>query len=281
MVTKLFTFIFLILTAFGIATSSAFAQTPADDCPTISLDQGQGTAAGIPVWNQKNTPACFAYTAALLATVWVRQQWSVGENDLALYSVDPKRSYKKMKRSREFPEILDADRGRTCEATEFILKQARNKLADPTNPHFSLPVCEMYGFTQEPGTGNNLLRDPKDMEAQMHRLLQDGPLPLPFSIEYCAETFNYPGKDLIINRTFRPSLSYLNDPKASRENFAPKCGFHAAVVTGQAMRNGVCEFRVRNSAGAINGTNIEWGYFWIPASDLAKNTIRVITLHHE
>jgi len=273
MLTKLSIFIFVILTA--------VRANAVESCPTISLDQGQGTAAGIPVWNQKKSPACFAYTATLLATVWIRQQWAVGENDLAQYSIDPKRSYKRMKRSREFPEILDADRGRTCEATQYILRESRSRLADPTNPHFSLPVCDMYGFTQEAGTGNNLLRDPNDIEQQMHRLLENGPFPLPFAIEYCSGTFLYPGKDFIVNRTFRPSLSYLNDTKEAGENFAPKCGFHAAVVTGQAMRNGVCEFRIRNSAGAISGKNIDFGYFWVPASDLAKNTIRVITLHHE
>jgi hypothetical protein len=273
----------LLLTLISINT---FAQTPVeslteDACPTVILDKNDGTADHIPVWNQRHQPACYSFTASMLASVWIREFWSQGNSQLANFIDNPKASYKSMKRSPQFNQILDADLGRTCQATNYILNEERNFSKDPTNPNYTQPKCNMYGFTKEEKTGNNLLKTPNEFNARMHELLQTGERPLPFAIEYCSATFRMPGKELIVNRTFHPSLSYLNETQPSQDNLSPNCGFHAAIVTGQEVRNGVCHYRIRNSTGDINRAGIDDGYYWIPARDLARNTLRVITLSHE
>jgi hypothetical protein len=256
-----------------IITQSALAD---DACPTIDLEDAGQTAENIPVWAQGDSPYCYVYSASTLATAWIRDNWSKGNSSFISYTANPQATEKAIASDPKIlAVILNADQGRTCEALDYIFAQEKALTGDPTHPIFQAPLCTMWGLEASADHSKQIQESPENFETQMHHLLTASARPVPFAIEYCSKVLTKPKGSYITNRTYESSLNYLNDPKLSTENFSKNCGFHSSVVVGQAMRNGSCSFKVRNSWGTSNGNH---GDYWVDASDLARNTLRLIEL---
>jgi hypothetical protein len=251
-----------------------------DPCPTVELDDNGQSAHGFPIWNQGATPACFAFSASFLASVWIRENWARANSSYENYISDPFSNFSAMSNdSVAYPQIEDADKGRTCQALDYIMKLEIARSGDPTHPLYSVPTCAMWGIDMNADGTHKIQQAPDAFLAKMHDLLAGSARPLPYGIEYCSAVFFNPEKDFIINRTYAPTLTYLNSIAAS-ENFTSDCGFHSAAVIGQKMRSGVCYFKVRNSWGreGLFARNVERGNFWIPSEALARNTLRLIEM---
>ena len=256
-------------------------QVRADDtCPTIELDSNGESAHQLPVWSQGNTPACDAYSASFLASVWIRENWARFNSSFEDYTSLPAENFNIMSSdSVNFPALLDAENGRTCGAFNYIMKLETSKTGDPFNSAYTTPKCEMWGIDLNPSGTHKVQRTPEEFLTRMHENLETQNRAIPYGIEYCSQVFSEPDKTFIINRTYRPTLTYLNS-NAAQENFASDCGFHSSAIIGQKMRHGVCYFKVRNSWGrqGLFTPNVERGNFWIPAEALARNTLRLIEL---
>lgn len=242
----------------------------AGDCPEILLDQNDPAFQGVPIWNQGATPSCYLYSSSFMASVWARKHWPVRQD----FVVDPAFAYDQLMRSnKEIKEpILDAENGRTCMSLRWLLKGIERKILQTSrNSSSSLkqPECRMFGFERIQDHQN--LKSPLEFKNRMKTLIAQKEF---FSIEYCSGVLSDPGKEHIKNRIFDSTLTYLNSPEKTR-NFENSCGFHVSVVVGQAMRDGKCQARIRNSWGKSNGEN---GYNWVDLEALSKNTLRVITL---
>jgi hypothetical protein len=270
--------VFLLFITLSLMTPLARAE---DSCPTVELDNRGDSATGFPAWSQGDVPACFAYSASFLASVWIRENWARANSSFLNYTRFPLSNYNTMIGDPvAYPQIQDAENGRTCEALDYIMKLEVARTGDPTHPLYLIPKCEMWGVDLNTDGAHKVQQSPEAFLARMHANLSGLNRPLPFGIEYCASVFYDPSKNYITNRTYRPTLTYLNSDAAS-ENLTQDCGFHSAAVIGQKMRGGVCYFKVRNSwgRGGLFQRNVERGNYWIPAEALSRNTLRLIEMH--
>jgi hypothetical protein len=249
--------------------SPAFAtEFTAQSCPTIDLEARGETAAGIPTANQGRLPACYSFNASFLASVWARTEWSTAEPEYGHWHDLPFETYDEITHSPEYNEILDAQRGRTCQAIEFILRRERGKFTSAAAAALTLPECEMYGLVKNKNLDEYDLLDPALIEQHMHQKIMAAHA-LPIGIEYCAGVHHFPNQDFIVNRVFRDPISYLNEGAAALENFDYRCGFHSTSIVGQQLQGDQCFFKIRN-------TNTK--YVWVESGALARNTLRVISM---
>jgi hypothetical protein len=149
----------------------------------------------------------------------------------------------------------------------------RKLRADPTNPNFTTPECNMWGIDLNSAGTNKVLKSAREFDAKINSLLTSSARPLPFAVEYCSEVLSNPNGNYIKNRTFHKTLTYLNEA-ASSENFSDECGFHVSVVVGQEWKDGACYAIIRNTWGE--------GNVRVKREALARNTLRyVIVGAHE
>lgn len=260
---KFHIFTAIISITLGLTTTPS-RSTEVESCPTITLDQE--TPHHAKIWNQGDEPKCSVYAATYLANLWIQNEWNSTED------LHPDPFYDALMSSPDVTTLLDAELGRTCQAARFILEGLRQKSGQSQLP---LPNCKMFGLKDSKSRSYSTLESPETFLRRMQSHLE---AKSPFGIEFCSGTFTRPEKQLFRSRVFQKPLTYLNEDSA-KKNLNRKCGFHAAVVTGQQYRNGQCYFRVRNSKGIEHDhPDIQDGYYWIPTRDLATNTLRIITL---
>lgn len=253
----------------GLAVLPAQANDAA--CPTVRLDQTDPDVGSIPIWDQGYTPSCYVYASSFLATQWVRKKWAPRVTALSTHTDDPARVYADLQTAPDFEAVLDAENGRTCMSLSWNLKQKADYLRTHGHPALPMPRCEQYGLIRE--ASRQVLRKSSEFDAKMKGLLKARQA---FAIEYCSGVHRGGSEPLIVNRTFRKTLTYLNTPDA-KDNFSSNCGFHVAVVVGQERVNGTCSYLVRNSWGT-DASGSAYGYYWVPANRLSANTLRVVTL---
>ncbi len=273
--------------SFCLLLASSLTARGDDACPTIELDQAGQMAHQIPVWDQSHHPACFAYSASLLANIWIREDWSKHSSRVKKLVLNPSLDYRSILKSSALAQILDPEKGRTCQAFDYILRHRKQRIPLLNLEQNRVPVCTMWGLDPE-NPGHITLKSPEVIEARMHELLTQSARPIPFAIEYCSAVFDYPERDFIVSRNFSVPLTFLADKKQALVNFSEKCGFHSAVVIGQKMRNGKCYIKVRNSFGTGDSNypeypkprnpNNEHGNYWIPAKALSRNLFRIIEI---
>jgi hypothetical protein len=212
--------------------------------------------SNVPVSNQEILPACYAFTAASMATAYAHAVLNTSTD------VSGAELFQKVQTSDKW--VLDANTGRTCNALALAAKEIPG-----------LGQCQKFDFANNGRT----LNTPADFLAKIDEQLVLKKLPI--GIEYCSGVLLEGHKTFISKRTFRDDLNYLNTKEAS-ENFDDSCNFHASTVIGRERRDdGRCYYYIQNSWGddcSIYPSSIrpcKGGRIWVPAEDLAPNLFRL------
>lgn len=263
--------VFLISIFSSLALSHNATLSLADEnCPSVLLDQTDPDVAALPITDQEFNGNCYFHGSSFLAQIWMRKKWGDSRNEIQ----DPNSLDEEFQLGpeEEVNRTLDAENGRTCSTLTWNLKRQKELHPDLFGRK-KIPKCNMFGLVRN--EKGQLLRQPAEFQEKMKSLLLKKH-PMPFAIEFCAGVYKSPEKQMIHNRQFRDRLTYLNEADQS-ENFTRYCGFHVAVVVGQKLQNGKCQFRVRNSWGT-GADGSDQGYYWVDQDILSQSTLRVVTL---